>query len=359
MKPLVSILIPAYNAEAWIADTIQSALAQTWDHKEIVIVDDGSKDRTCAVARKFAGPSVTVFSQPNQGAAATRNKAFGLCGGDYIQWLDADDLLSPQKVESQMEVALASGSARTLLSGGWGYFMYRPAAARFRPTPLWHDLPPLEWLLRKWEGNDHMQTATWLVSRELTSAAGPWDTHLLGDDDGEYFSRVINASRAIRFVPASRVYYRITPVSRLSYIGRSDPKMEAQFLGMKLQIGCLRARDDSPRARAACINYLQTWLPHFYPNRPDIVEEACQMAGSLGGELHLPKASWKYAWIERLFGFGAAKHVRLYFNQLKSSGLRAWDRMMYALERRRGREVGVPGRTDPSDQRRGPVKSQV
>jgi glycosyltransferase involved in cell wall biosynthesis len=335
MKPLVSILIPAYNAEAWIADTIQSALAQTWAHKEIVIVDDGSKDRTCAVARKFAGPSVTVFSQSNQGAAAARNKAFDLCGGDYIQWLDADDLLSPQKVESQMEVALASGSAQTLLSGGWGDFMYRPAAARFRPTPLWHDLSPLEWLLRKWEGNDHMQTATWLVSRELTSAAGPWDTHLLGDDDGEYFSRVINASIAIRFVPQGKVYYRITPVSRLSYIGRSNKKMEAQFLGMKLQMGYLRAREDSPRVRAACINYLQTWLPNFYPNRPDLVAEATEIARSLGGTLQVPKAPWTYAWIECLLGFGAAKHVRLYYNQLKSYALRAWDRMMFAIEGRR------------------------
>src|SRR5260370_32879159 len=98
MKPLVSILIPAYNAEAWIADTIQSALAQTWAHKEIVIVDDGSKDRTSAIARKFAGPSVTVFSQPNQGAAAARNKAFGMFRGDYIQQLESADLLLPVKV---------------------------------------------------------------------------------------------------------------------------------------------------------------------------------------------------------------------------------------------------------------------
>ena len=160
-----------------------------------------------------------------------------------------------------------------------------------------------------------MQTATWLVSRELTEAAGAWDTRLLGDDDGEYFFRVVNASNGIRFVPKSRVYYRITPTSRLSYIGRSDKKMEAQFLGMKLQIGYLRAREDSDRVRAACVTYLQTWLPVFYPNRPDLVQEAQQLAASLGGRLSLPKASWKYAWIEKLFGFAAAKHTQLYYNR--------------------------------------------
>src|SRR5947208_11841510 len=232
-----------------------------------------------------------------------------------------------------MEAAEQSQSKRTLFSCGWGYFMYRPSKAKFVPTPICSDLDPTEWLTRKWEGNLHMQTATWLVSRELTEAAGPWDARLLGDDDGEYFFRVINASNGIRFVPQSRVYYRITPSSRLSYIGRSDKKMEAQFLGMKLQIGYLRAREDSDRVRAACVTYLQTWLPNFYPNRPDLVQEAQQLAAGLGGRLSLPKASWKYAWIEKLFGFAAAKHAQLYYNRAKCSVLRAWDKMMHSLQR--------------------------
>jgi hypothetical protein len=179
-----------------------------------------------------------------------------------------------------------------------------------------------------------MQTATWLVSRELTEAAGPWDARLLGDDDGEYFARVINASNGVRFVPQSKVYYRITPSSRLSHIGRSNKKMEAQFLGMKLQIEYLRAREDSERIRAACANYLQTWLHNFYPNRPDLVQEAQQLAVSLGGRLSIPKASWKYAWIEKLFGFAAAKHTQLYYNRGKSSALRAWDKVMYSVDHR-------------------------
>ena len=94
MTPLVSILIPAYNAEHWIADTIESALAQSWQHKEIVVVDDGSRDRTLAIARRYASSrQVKVISQSNSGACAARNNAFANCQGDYIQWLDADDLL--------------------------------------------------------------------------------------------------------------------------------------------------------------------------------------------------------------------------------------------------------------------------
>jgi glycosyltransferase involved in cell wall biosynthesis len=333
MTALVSILIPAYNAETWVGAAIASAIGQTWRDKEIIVVDDGSTDETLAVARQFESNEVRVVTQPNQGAAAARNKAFSLSGGDYIQWLDADDLLSPDKVAHQMQRAERTGYRGMLFSSPWAYFRFRPNKAKFIPTLLWSDLAPTEWLTRKWEGNLHMQTATWLVSRELSEAAGPWDMRLLGDDDGEYFFRVINASNGIRFVSQSKVYYRITPSSRLSYIGRSNKKMEAHFLGMKLQIGYLRAREDTGRIRAACLNYLQAWLPSFYPDRPDLVQEAQQLAACLGGQLSIPKASWKYAWIEKLFGFAAAKHAQLYYNRGKSSALSAWDKVMYSFER--------------------------
>ena len=135
---------------------------------------------------------VSVVSQDNQGAAAARNKALSLSQGDYIQWLDADDILAPDKIEKQLTVAEEENlSTSTLLSGPWAYFYHRTKAAKFRPTPLWRDLSPVEWLVRKWRYNLHMQTGTWLISRELTETAGPWDGRLLSNDDGEYLCRVI------------------------------------------------------------------------------------------------------------------------------------------------------------------------
>src|SRR5436190_19861081 len=150
MEPLVSILIPAYNAERWIADTIRSELAQTLPRREIIIVDDGSRDQTLQVAQQFASSkNVSVVTQENQGASAARNKAFELCQGDYIQWLDADDLLSPAKIARQVEASDRYGSERTLFSSGWGYFYFRIAKASFIPTSLWCDLSPVEWLVQK------------------------------------------------------------------------------------------------------------------------------------------------------------------------------------------------------------------
>ena len=178
MQPLVSILIPAYNAEPWIADTIRCALAQTWPRKEIVVVDDGSADHTLAVARRFEVAGVKVVGQANQGASAARNAALGMCRGDYIQWLDADDLLAPDKIGQQLALLEGGAGPRTLLSGAWGSFGYRVSKAAFVPTALWEDLSPAEWLRRKLGQNLYMMNASWLVSRELTAAAGPWDTRL-------------------------------------------------------------------------------------------------------------------------------------------------------------------------------------
>src|SRR5262245_2017493 len=89
MTPLVSIVVPAYNAEPYLADTLRSALGQTWPRVEVVVVEDGSRDGTLAVARSFEGPNVRVLSKANAGAAAARNAGGQPAQGDSIQDLDA------------------------------------------------------------------------------------------------------------------------------------------------------------------------------------------------------------------------------------------------------------------------------
>jgi glycosyltransferase involved in cell wall biosynthesis len=332
MKPLVSILIPAYNGENWIANTIRSAIGQTWPRKEIIVVNDGSTDQTLEIARQFASKDIVVVNRDNQGAASTRNHAFSLSQGDYIQWLDADDLLSPNKVQSQLEALDKIRSSRTLFSSEWGYFTYRTKKAEFSPSSLWCDLSPVEWLVRKMGEKLHMQTATWLVSRELSEEAGAWDTRLLSDDDGEYFCRVILASEGIRFVPGAKVFYRKTPSNRLSHVGMSDRKKDALLLSMQLHVKYLQSLEDSDRVRAACMTYMQSWLLNFYPERPDLTAELEKLAATMGRRLEVPRLRWKYAWIKPLFGWGLAKRAQLMLPMLKASFERSWDRTMYNLE---------------------------
>lgn len=327
MAPFVSILIPAFNAENWIADTLRSAVAQTYQRKEIIVVDDGSTDGTRSTASQFESANVRVVSQQNQGAAAARNTAFSLSQGDFIQWLDADDLLAPEKIALQVEASRRC-ERRALLSSAWGRFMYRHDQAKFVPTALWRDLSSVEWLLRKLGQNCYMQTATWLVRRELAETAGPWNQTLLGDDDGEYFCRVLLASEGVRFVPEAKVYYRASGTGSLSYIGASAKRAEAHWRSMQLHIQYLRSLEESERVREACLQYLQRSLIHFYPERQNILRQAEDLATELGGYLAAPHLSWKYSWIKTIFGWRAAKLAGRALPRVRWAVARSWDKAL-------------------------------
>jgi glycosyltransferase involved in cell wall biosynthesis len=334
-KPLVSILIPAYNAEALLKFTIQSALAQTWTRKEIIVVDDGSTDQTAKVARSFASQGVIVNSTPNRGLSAAVNHAYRLCQGDYIQELDSDDLLAPDKIEVQLAALRPGDSRRILLSSPWAPFFYRASSANFVRNSLWQDLSPVEWLLRKMREGIHMQNATWLVSRELAEAAGPWDETLRYDQDGEYFARVLLASEGTRFVPGTGVFYRASGTSSISYIGRSKQKRESLLRSMKLHIKYLRSLEESERVREACLAYIQIWYGVFYPGWPEYAKQLEAMAAQLQGKLNPPTLRWKYAWIQPIFGWEAAKWAQVGLPQLKAYCWRQWDKAMFKLDARR------------------------
>ncbi len=324
-EPLVSILIPAFNAERWIRETLRSVTAQTWPRKEIIVVDDGSTDRTLEIARRFECASVRVVTQDHRGAAAARNEALSLSQGDFIQWLDADDLLATEKIARQMKEVECAFSERILLSGPWATFIHRPSRGQFVPTALWCDLSPVEFLLRKMGQNLYMPPSTWLVSRALTRAAGPWDTTMYVDDDGEYFCRVLIASEGIRFVADARAYYRRTGSGRASDIGRSQRKIEAQWRSIQLHIAYLRSLEDSERVRTACVQFLQCWMKRFYPEWPEIVRQAERAASEVGGSLHPPQLSWKYSWIRTTFGWPPAKYAQELLPNLKFSLQRFLD----------------------------------
>jgi len=338
LEPLVSILIPAYNAERWVSASLRSAIAQTWKNKEVIVVDDGSSDGTLAVARQFVQEGVKVFNQANQGAAAARNNAFTQCCGDYIQWLDADDLLGPQKIERQMKVLLSANDDRILASCAWGRFRFRSSRAEFAPTALWNDLSPAEWLRRKMSLNLHMQTATWLISRKLTEVSGPWDPTMYVDDDGEYLCRVLRNSSGVRFVEGSAVYYRTLANESLSYIGRSDKKIEAQWRSMQLHIECLLALDDSKESRRAAVAHIQTWVGLFYPDRLDLVEQAEKLADRLGGSVRKPEIPKKYELIGRVLGEGAALRAKRVLPRMKAAVQGNWDRAIWGVEKNLGKD---------------------
>ena len=336
MSELVSILVPAYNAERWISGTIESALAQSWSRKEVIIVDDGSTDRTLKVAKSFAAKGVRVLAQANKGAAAARNTALRAAQGAYIQYLDADDRLHPDKLAAQLRGAEDGRRSRTLLTGAWGRFFERPDHARFAPDSLWRDLLPTDWMVRKFTDNKFMFPATWLVSRRLIETAGPWNEDLSLDDDGEYVCRLVAASRHVHFVAQAKSYYRIGNSGSLSS-QKSERALRSGYSSLRLCIEHLLALEDSESTRRACVSLLQDNLAHFYPEKPDLVSECRELAHVLGGELALPRERVHFRLVGSVLGWKAARRIRSTLNDTKL-------RVSRTMERLQRREMSVDAR---------------
>jgi glycosyltransferase involved in cell wall biosynthesis len=306
---LVSIVIPCFNAAAWIAGAIESVLCQTWPHREILVIDDGSSDDSLAIARGFQADRVRVFHQDNRGASAARNVGLRHARGEYIQYLDADDLLAPDKIERQLSLA-ARCPPGVLLSGCWARFTQSPFDASPTAEPLCCDAAPVEWLCIKFERNAMMHPAAWLTPRSVVESIGPWDERLSLDDDGEYFNRAVLNSSGIRYCPEAKSYYRSNLAGSLS--GRkSERAWKSALLSLELSTDRLRHASDTPEVRHACATALQRFIYDAYPAAPQARHRAAQMIAELGGADLRPSGGPKFRLASRLLGWRIAKRLQV------------------------------------------------
>ncbi len=309
MSALVSILVPAFNAAPWIAETLASALGQTHPRCEIIVVDDGSRDETLARARGVADAHpdrVRVVTQTNAGASAARNHALRLARGEFIQYLDADDLLSPRKIELQL-ARLASAPADALATCRWGRFETSPAETRFVDEEVFRDFAPADWLLLHVEECRMMHPAAWLCPRTVIDAAGPWDESLSLNDDGEYFARAVLVSSGMAFTADAdaATYYRSGLGGSLSR-RRSAAALASLYRSIEKISALLSAREDSPRTRAALATYWQRLAYELYPDDPAGSRRAAGRARELGGSDLAPPMGARLRLIARVFGWRAA-----------------------------------------------------
>ncbi|MDR7453912.1 MAG: glycosyltransferase family A protein, partial [Armatimonadota bacterium] len=145
MRPRASVVITCHNQGAFLAQAIESALAQTYPGVEVIVVDDGSTDETAEVAARY--PDVRLVSQPRAGLPAARNAGLGLCTGDVVTFLDADDRLLPHAVETGVRALLAHPEAACVA----GHYRLIDAAgtvtAEWTRAPV--DFDPYAALLRR------------------------------------------------------------------------------------------------------------------------------------------------------------------------------------------------------------------
>lgn len=309
--PRVSILIPCRNAERWLATAVESALAQRAVACEVIVVNDGSTDRSGDIARRYAPAAVRVLDQPARGAAAARNRALAASSGAWVQFLDADDALDSDKIARQLDV-LARAPADTVASASWGRFAadQSPASAVFADAAVERDFAPAwEFLAHHASTGDMMHPAAWLCPRELLQRAGPWDETLTLNDDGEYFARVLRLATAVRFVPGARTFYRSALPGSLSR-ARGRAAMVSLHRAVERMAGELLATGDSPRIRQALCDFWERTRFELYPEAPDLSDDAAARARRWGRPRVTFVCGPRLRWVARLGGWKLARRLQ-------------------------------------------------
>ena len=308
MKFLASILIPAYNCEKWLGEAIESALSQTYENKEIIIVDDGSIDNTLEIARKSKKENVKIIKQTHAGASAARNRAFRESSGDFIQYLDADDLLAPDKIERQINL-LGNPNSKYIAACEWGRFLKSPKTTNFIPDPVWEDMGSVDWLICSWEGGGMMHPAAWLITRKIAEKAGPWDETLSLNDDGEYFCRVLLASQGAKFCWGARTYYRSGLTSNLAS-SKSHKAWESAFHALELCTKNLLSKENSSRTRHACATAFQEFVYTTYPNASGLIKKAEEKVRRFGGTNLKPPGGLIFRILSNIIGWKSTRRLQ-------------------------------------------------
>ena len=218
--PLISVVIPVYNNETTIQETIESVLSQSFSDLELIVINDGSQDSTLKIVSSILDPRLKVFSYPNAGLAATRNRGVSHASGEYISFIDADDLWTPDKLEAQFKALQANPQAAVAYSWtDWidesGQFL-RPGGHISVKGDVFATL-----LVR-----DFVESGSNpLIRAEALAEVGGFDESLPAVEDWDMWLRLA-AGYEFVCVPSPQILYRVSSSSMSSNVW----KMEAGSL---------------------------------------------------------------------------------------------------------------------------------
>jgi glycosyltransferase involved in cell wall biosynthesis len=248
MGTLVSILIPCYNAERWIARAVESALAQSWAKKEIIVVDDGSTDRSLEVIRQFNG-RIRWETGPNLGSNAARNRLLELARGEWLQYLDADDYLLPEKLVRQVEFAQEHPDVDVIYSPvAWKRVENGTVVCTETPIPEPRD----PWiLLALWR---LPQTGGALWKKHVLMSAGGWRVGQPCCQEHELYCRLLEANARFAYCAGCFAVYR-----DFEQDGRITRKPREELVRARLAIldrveRHLELRSELTRSRRQAVN---------------------------------------------------------------------------------------------------------
>jgi glycosyltransferase involved in cell wall biosynthesis len=301
---LISILIPCYNAERWIAQAIESALSQSWPDCEVVVVDDGSTDGSLDIIKRF-GDRVRWESGANQGGNVARNRLLSLARGEWLQYLDADDYLLPDKIRDQWQwIAAHAADADVVFSPVTLEHGVAPDAWRENlPIPEPHDL----WvLLARWY---LPQTGGPLWRKTAILDVGGWKPDQPCSQEHELYLRLLMGGKRFRYCPLNGAIYR--QWSTQTVCQRDRPELRRRVLEiLQRSEEFLQEHGELTAVRRQAINIARfeaariAWLS-------DRAEAAAMMAVvERSDPAFRPEgvaAPWRYRVAYRLLGFDRAE----------------------------------------------------
>ena len=247
MLPKISILIPCYNAERWIAQAIQSALDQTYSDKEVIVVDDGSNDRSLEIIKSFSD-RIHWETQSNQGGNTTRNRLLDLSTGEWLQYLDADDYLQPDKIEKQVEFLKQHPQADLIYSPSiYEYHDGNHSKLEVLPISEPHD----PWiLLARWS---LPQTGSPLWRKQAIVDVGKWKVEQPCCQEHELYLRLLIAGKQFEYYSSAGSVYR--QWSETTLCKQNMPETQHQRLAVKDRLeGHLRTTNKLTQERLNTIN---------------------------------------------------------------------------------------------------------
>ena len=318
----VSVLIPLFNSEKFIEQAIKSALNQSWQNKEVIIVDDGSTDKSLSIALSFESEIVKVFSQSNRGAASARNLAFKHSSGEYIQYLDSDDLLSEDKITKQMAIAAAYSYDPSFLIFGKTEVLEKEIAdpiISLQPVNKSYD-DPINLLIDLFSSVSFISSHAWLTHRDLIIRSGEWDEDLSANDDGEFFARVISNSKKVIHCNDGISYYRINLTDSLS--NQKSPRHTlSEYLSLKKISGIIIQHNNTSLSRAACSRIFNWFIVEWFPGNKFILSDVESTMKQYGLNYFSNSPSRIYHFIQSVAGWRRALLFSEFYSGLKKKAL--------------------------------------
>ena len=225
-EPMFSVVMPAFDAAATLGASIRSVLAQTRGDWELIVVDDGSRDGTAAVAKSFDDPRVKLIPTQHAGIAAARNLALGHATGEYISLLDGDDLYLPTYLDRMGSALDSDPGAALAYTQAWvlddrtGRVRRRTTAAAFQPWPEKNPESPAE-IVRELTRGSFVFVAT-TARRSVYRQLGGFREDIFGAEDYEMWLRFARAGHRFARVSEPLVIYRRREGSISANAGRDD-----------------------------------------------------------------------------------------------------------------------------------------